>query len=99
MIFSGKELGFSPFERSQSKSKRNIISMRHGFQSIFVTIAPPDHNDLPLLKISMIRQKRIYNNNKQQLMAVEEEQMEKEKQVGIISSVKQKILFSDREFE
>ena len=99
MSYSGKELAFSPFERSQSKSKLTSVSMRHGFQSTFVTIAPPEHDDLPLLKMSIIRQKGIYNNKKQQLTAADEETSMKEKQVGIISRFKQENLFSDREFE
>ena len=99
MSFSGKELAFSQFERSQSKSKRTSISMRHGFQPTFMTISLPDHNDLPLLKMSMIRKKGIYNNKKQHLTAADKEVMEKEKEVGIISFFKQEDLFSDREFE
>ena len=73
--------------------------MRHGFQSTFVTIAPPEHDDLSLLKMSTIIQKGIYNNNKQHLTIDDEEFIEKEKQVGIISSFKQEDLFSDRKFE
>ena len=64
MIFAGKEMAFSPFERSQSKSKLSSVSMRYGFQTNFMTIAPPGHNDLPLLKLALIREKKAYNNTK-----------------------------------
>ena len=70
--------------------------MRHCFQSTFATISPPDHDDLPLLKMSLIRKKGIYNNKKQQLTAADEEAIDKEKQVGIVSLSKQEDLFSDK---
>ena len=55
MSFSGKELEFSPLERSQSKSKLTSVSMRHGFQSTFITIVPSEHDNVPLLKMSEIK--------------------------------------------
>ena len=70
--------------------------MRHGFQSTSMTIALPEHDDLPLLKIPIIRQKGIYNNKKQQLSAADEVENKKEKQDGITSLFNQEYLFSDR---
>ena len=57
--FSERELAFSLFEKSKSKSKLTSVSMPHSFQSKFMTIALPEHDDLPLLKMSIIRQKGI----------------------------------------
>ena len=84
-------MAFSLFKRSQSKSKLTSVSVRHGFQSTFMTISPPEHDDLLLLKMYIIRQKGIYN--------IDERAMDEEKQVGIISLFKQEDLFSDRDFE
>ena len=64
-----------------------------------MTIALPDHDDLPLLKTSMITQKSVCNNRKQQITAVDEKEMEKEKQVVIVSLFNQGDLFYNREFE
>ena len=46
--------------------------------------------------MSLIRKKGIYNNKKQQLTAADEEAIDKEKQVGIVSLSKQEDLFSDK---
>ena len=40
MSFVGKEMEFSPFERSHSTSELIIVSMRHGFQTNFISVAP-----------------------------------------------------------
>ena len=73
--------------------------MQHGFQSIFATISLTEHDYLKLLKMSVILHKGLCNNIKQQLAAEDEEDKETEKVVGIVSLLKQDILFSDREFE
>ena len=57
----GKDLPFSAFERSQSKAKFSSMSIKHGFQSSFLTLAPPEQDDLSLLKLHLIRQTKNYN--------------------------------------
>ena len=57
----GKEIPFSAFERSQSKAKFSSMSIKHGFQSSFLTLAPPEQDDLSLLKLHLIRQTKNYN--------------------------------------
>ena len=54
-------MAFSTFERSQSKAKLSSVSMRYRFQAIFLTIAPPEQDYISLLKLSIIRQHKIYN--------------------------------------
>ena len=63
MSFAGKEIAFSCFERSQSKAKLSSVSMRHGFQTNFVTFAPLEQDDLSTLKLSIIRENKVYNNH------------------------------------
>ena len=62
LSFAGKDVAFSPFERSQSKPKMSSLSPRFGFQSGFLTLSPPEHNDVSLLKLHMIRNQLIYND-------------------------------------
>ena len=62
-------MAFSPFERSASKAKLSSVSMRYGFQSNFMTITPPEHDNLSLLKLSLIRESGVYNNRKSEAVA------------------------------
>ena len=61
LSFAGKDLPFSAFERSQSKAKFSSMSMKYGFQSSFITIAPPEQDNLCLLKLHLIRETKNYN--------------------------------------
>ena len=38
--------------------------MTHGFQTNFMNIAPPENDDLYLLKVTIIKETKIYNNTR-----------------------------------
>ena len=61
LSFVAKELPFSTFERSQSKAKFSSMSTKHGFKSSFMTITPPEQDDLCLLKLHLIRNSKNHN--------------------------------------
>ena len=73
LSFVGKDLPFSAFERSQSKAKFSGMSMTHGYQSSFITIAPPEQDDLLLLKLQQIRKTKNYNGKIEDSMFVEKD--------------------------
>ena len=50
----GNAVSFSPFERAQTRPKIHAMKIKYEGQSHFVTIAPPEHDDLMLLKINEI---------------------------------------------
>ena len=59
--FAGKDLPFSAFERSQSKAKFGGMSSKHGCQSSFITLSPPEQDNMCLLKLYLIRNTKDYN--------------------------------------
>ena len=58
----GKTVPFSPIERAQTRIRFSSIAMRFGTLSHFVTIAPPEQDDLALLKLHLIRDNNNFNN-------------------------------------
>ena len=61
LSFIRKDLPFSPLERSQLKATFSSMSMAHSFQSVFLTVAPPEQDDLLLLKFCLIRNFKCFN--------------------------------------
>ena len=59
----GNVLLFSSFERAQIRPKLYAMKIKYEGQNQFVTIAPPEHDDIILLKINKIREEKIYNTN------------------------------------
>ena len=57
-----KTVPFSPLERAQTRIRFSSIAMRFGTSSHFVTIAPPEQDDLALLKLHLIRDNNNFNN-------------------------------------
>ena len=57
----GSTIPFSPFERAQTKSKLIATGIKYQSPSHFVTIAPPEHDDLFLLKLHVLRTENNYN--------------------------------------
>ena len=70
--FSGKELVFRHL-RDHNRNQNWLVSLCSMFFNQHSWL--PEYDDFPLLKMSIIRQKGIYNNRKQQLIAADEEEM------------------------
>ena len=59
-VFSST-ITFSLFECTQTKSKLIAIRIKYQSTSHFVIIAPPEHDDLFLLKVHVLRTENNYN--------------------------------------
>ena len=53
---------FSPFERASTRPKLGAMRYRYDIAQHFVTVAPPEHDDLLLLRITQIREAKSWNN-------------------------------------
>jgi len=53
---------FSPFERSATRPKFFAMRCRYGIPLHWMTIAPPEHDDLELQRIAMIRSMKRWND-------------------------------------
>ena len=52
---------FSSFERSKTRIRLKSLGQRFGCHSIFATVAPPEHDDVLLLKIELMRKRKAFN--------------------------------------
>ncbi len=57
----GSTIPYSPFERAVTRSKLNAMQYCYGVGSNFITGAPPEFEDLPMLRLYM---KPKYNDPK-----------------------------------
>ena len=60
----GGVVPFSPFERTKTRIQLMSIGSRFGIPQSFITIDLPEHDDLCLLKLSIIRANKNYNGIK-----------------------------------
>ena len=58
----GGTLPFSPFERTSSSPKPRAMRYRYGIVQHFITVAPPEHDDLSLLRVLEIRKAECWND-------------------------------------
>ncbi|OWZ23122.1 LOW QUALITY PROTEIN: hypothetical protein PHMEG_0002044 [Phytophthora megakarya] len=59
----GTSVPFSPFERAATRPKLAAVRARFGIAQHWVTVAPPEHHNLELHRIAMIRQRRSWNQS------------------------------------
>ena len=58
----GSSVPFSPFERISTRPKILALRYRYGVPLHWLTIAPPEHDDLQLHRIAKLRETKIWNN-------------------------------------
>jgi hypothetical protein len=49
----GSTIPYSPFECAVTRPKLNAMQYRYGVGSNFITVAPPEFEDLPTLRLCM----------------------------------------------
>ena len=58
----GGTVPFSPFERASARPKLRAMRYRYDIAQHFITVAPPEHDDLSLLRVSQIRKTKCWND-------------------------------------
>ena len=62
MSMVGSSVPFSPFERASTRPKLSAMRLRYGIGSYFLTGAPPEFEDLTVLRLASLRQEQTWNN-------------------------------------
>lgn len=54
---------FSPFERAVTRPKLGVMRYRYCIELHWVTLAPPEHDDLLLQRIAQLRELDVWNDS------------------------------------
>ncbi|KAF4044883.1 Helitron helicase-like domain-containing protein [Phytophthora infestans] len=57
----GEKVPFSPFELAAARPKLSALSHRYGLAHHWVTLVPPEQDDLRLLRIAQLRKDQVWN--------------------------------------
>ncbi|ETL34405.1 hypothetical protein L916_13365, partial [Phytophthora nicotianae] len=58
----GGTIPFSPFERAETRPKLAAMRFRFGLPQFWVTVAPPEQDDITLHRIMLLRQLNAWND-------------------------------------
>ena len=76
----GNTMPFSSFERSKTRIRLKSLGQRFGCHSIFATVAPPEHDDVLLLKIELMR--RASHSTRQTKIVKQQTEKSKSARIG-----------------